>query len=175
MELNKALLILLKKGNEEAFEAIFKQYAPRLYYFILGFSRNKAEAEEIVQDTFVKVWENRSKIDENKNFNTFLMTIAKRIFYNVLKHRIIENKYILALSSSPLHATTEDELERKHLKDHVNLAIAYLSPQQKEILLLRNKGYDNKEIAEYLNISKRTVETHITKAFRLLRSHLKGK
>ena len=176
MELNKALLLLLKKGDEEAFDVIFRQYAPRLYYFVTGFSGNKTEAEEIVQETFVKIWENRGKIDENQNFNTFLVSIAKHIIYNKFKHRMIEKKYVDAILQSPFYATVaENEMDYKYLKDHIGLAISQLPPQQKEILLLRNKGYDNKEIAGFLHISKRTVETHITKAFRLLRSCLREK
>ena len=176
MELSKALLLLLKKGDEEAFDVIFRQYAPRLYYFVTGFSGNKAEAEEVVQETFVKIWENRGRIDENQNFNTFLVTIAKHIIYNKIKHRMVEKKYVDAILQSPFHVTTvEDEMDYKYLKDHIGLAISQLPPQQKEILLLRNKGYTNKEIARVLNISKRTVETHITKAFHFLRSCLKKK
>ena len=176
MELNKALLILLKKGNEEAFDVIFKHYASRLYYFVSGFFGTKVEAEEIVQDTFLKIWEHRDKIDENQNFNTFLITIAKRIAYNKLKHQMIEKKYVNVVLQSPFHTSiVEDELDEQHLKDYIGLALSQLSPQQKEILLLRNKGYANDEIAKHLSISKRTVETHITKALRFLRSRLKGK
>ena len=173
MEQKKALTIL-KKGNKAAFDAIFRLYAPRLYYFVLGFFGNKVEAEEIVQETFIKVWENRAQIDENRNFNTFLVAIAKHIVYNKLKRRMIEKKYVDTVLQSPSHsAVAEDELHDKYLKEHLNLALSQLPPQQKEILRLRNKGYDNEEIAKHLRISKRTVETHITRAYRLLRTHLR--
>jgi len=174
MELNRALLLLLQKGDEEAFDAIFKQYAPRLYYFILSFYDNPAEAEDIVQETFVKIWENKHKIDENKNFNTFLFSIAKHIIYNKLKHLMIEKRYVDMVLQSPFRSfEIEDEMENKSLKDHLGLALSHLPPQQREILLLRNRGFDNNEIAKHLNISKRTVETHTSRAFRTLRIRLK--
>jgi RNA polymerase sigma-70 factor (ECF subfamily) len=169
------LLSLLKKGNKNAFDTLFKKYATRLYFFSLNFF-TKEDAEEIVQDTFVKIWETRDKIDVTQHFNTYLITIAKHLIYNHFRHKVVEqkyNKYILQTSCD--FYSIEHELILKNLKEHIIASIEQLSPQQKEIILLKYNGYDNQSIAEQLHLSKRTVETHINKAFKILRLYLMRK
>ena len=174
MELKEALL-RLKKGETVAFDTVFRQCAPRLYYFVDSYFGNKVEAEEVVQETFIKVWQYREQIDENQSFNTFIITIAKHMVYNKLKHRMVEKRYVDSVWHTSSNSDgVDDELDRKHLREHLEAAISLLPPQQRDILLLKNKGYNNEEIAKNLKISKRTVETHISRAFRLLRTQLKA-
>lgn len=169
------LLGLLKKGNKNAFDTLFKKYAPRLYFFSLNFS-TKEDAEEIVQDTFVKIWETRDKIDVTQHFNTYLIAIAKHLIYNRFRHKVVEQKYSKhILQTSCDFYSVEHELILKNLKEHIIASISQLSPQQKEIILLKYNGYDNQSIAEQLHLSKRTVETHINKAFKMLRLYLTEK
>lgn len=169
----KKLLLSLKQGDKDAFDAIFKKYASRLYFFSLTFFNSRADADEIVQETFVKLWETRYRIDETQSFNTYLITIAKHIIYNQFRHKLVEqkyNEYILQTTGDSY--SIENDLVLKNLKEHMLAGIAQLPPQQREILLLKRKGYDNEEIAGQLNVSKRTVETHINKAFKFLRTYL---
>lgn len=173
MEDDKHLLSLLKKGDRGAFDAIFKKYAPKLYFFSLKFFNSKDDADEIVQETFVRVWKTRGELDENQNFNAYLVTIAKNLIYNVFRRRLVEKKYVeyILLSSTDSYSI-EHELVMRNLKERMLQGIEQLPPQQKEVLLLRNKGYSNDEIAKQLSLSKRTVEAHIGKAFKYLRSYL---
>jgi RNA polymerase sigma-70 factor (ECF subfamily) len=167
------LIISLKKGNRNAFNTLFEKYSPKLYFFVLKTFQNKVEAEEIVQETFLKIWETRHRIDEKQNFNTYLISIAKHLIYDHLRHKAVERKYSQRVQqTSDKSYTVEDEFALESLRDYIIANIELLPPQQKEILLLKNKGYENDEIAERLNLSKRTVETHINRAFKVLRNSL---
>jgi RNA polymerase sigma-70 factor (ECF subfamily) len=167
------LVILLKKGDRNAFNTLFEKYSPKLYFFILKTFQNKVEAEEIVQDTFLRLWETRHRIDEKRHFNTYLISIAKHLIYDHLRHKMVERKYNQRVQkTSDQSYTVEDELASESLRAYIVANIERLPPQQKEILLLKSKGYENDEIAQQLNLSKRTVETHINRAFKFLRNSL---
>ncbi|MDR1951181.1 MAG: RNA polymerase sigma-70 factor [Bacteroidales bacterium] len=173
MNEDSILIISLKKGNRNAFNTLFEKYSPKLYFFILKTFQNKVEAEEIVQDTFLKIWETRRRIDEKQHFNTYLISIAKHLIYDHLRHKAVERKYSQhALQASDKSYSVDDELALESLRDYIIAKIELLPPQQKEILLLKNKGYENDEIAKLLSLSKRTVETHINRAFKSLRNSL---
>lgn len=170
---DKIVLASLKKGDIKAFDVLFKKYSSRLYFFALHFFTSKTDAEEIVQETFVKIWETRERIDENQHFNTYLIAIAKHIIYNHFRHKLVERKYSEQVKQSAVDFySIEEDIAIKNLRSRMLAGMAQLPPQQREILHLRHKGYDNDEIARQLKISKRTVETHIGKAFKYLRIQL---
>jgi RNA polymerase sigma-70 factor (ECF subfamily) len=173
---DRQLIISLKKGNRKAFNALFEKYSPKLHFFTLKSFQNKVDAEEIVQSSFLKIWETRHKIDENQHFNTYLITIAKHIIYDLLRHKLVERKYSqYILQSSDESYSIENDFVLKNLKEYVATSIEHLPIQQREIILLKSKGYDNEEIAKQLKLSKRTVETHINRALKFLRNHLINK
>lgn len=171
----RQLLGALKRGDKQAFDAIFKQYASKLYYFSFELTRSEAEAEEIVQETFLKIWENRKAIDPERHFNSYLITIAKNKIYNSFRRKVVERKYwqangIPAEVSSDVNA--EQELYLEDLRRLLLEGIERLSPQQQEILVLKSRGFNNGEIAEKLGVNKKTVENHVFKAYRQLRNDL---
>ncbi len=163
---------MLKTGNQRVLDVLFKEYSSRLFLFSLRFFNHKSDAEEIVQETFVKIWETREKItpDILLHFNAYVITIAKHLIYNRFRHRLVERKYReLQCNTAATSYTIERDITVKQLKEILLNGIAQLPPQQEKILLLKRQGYDNDEIAEQLQLSKRTVETHINKAFKSLR------
>ena len=165
-----ALIILLKEGNRNAFNILFEKYSPKLYFYTLKTFKNQVDAEEIVQETFLKIWETRHRIDEYQHFNTYLISIAKHLICDLLRHKAVEQKYSnYVLQSFNELYTIEDELALKSLRTYIVDKIELLPVQQKEILLLKSKGFENEEIAARLTLSKRTVETHINRAFKFLR------
>jgi len=171
---DRLLLEALKKGDRAAFNVLFEKYSPKLYFFCLKYLSDKINAEEIVQETFLKIWETRSKIDTSRHFNTWLITIARHIIFDYLRHKMVEWKFNdYALKSFDISADLESEQTEKQLRSYLTKTIEQLPVQQKEVLLLKSKGYDNKEIALRLNLSKRTVETHINRALKVLRIQLK--
>lgn len=169
----RQLLASLKKGDETAFDAIFKKYASDVYYFSFDMMRNEAEAEEIVQETFLKVWEVRRTVDPDLNFSKFLITIAKNKIYNSYRRKVIERKYGRAVDASLNSAANiEQELYLEDLRKLLLKGIDRLLPQQREVLTLKSQGLGNDEISEKLGIPKKTVENHLYKAYRQLRGDM---
>ena len=131
------------------------------------------DAEEIVQETFIKLWETRDKIKVELNFNTYITTIAKNLIYDMFRKKLVEQRYYQKFQSLiQEQLAVENELFRKNLQEVMFDSINKLSEQQREVMMLKCKGFNNDEIAELLGISKRTVEAHLNKAYKKLRQDL---
>ena len=168
-------LTSLQKGDREAFNTLFIKYAPKLYFFVQKYFNGQIEAEEVVQYVFLKIWETRERIDSSKSFNTYIIAIAKHIIFDYLRHEAIKRKFDNYMVRSSKHASDlEDEIAEKNMKEYLWECIEALPFQQKNILLLKSRGYDNDEIAKRLQLSKRTVETHINRAIKYLRSQVRN-
>lgn len=173
---NAKLTKLLKKGDMVAFDLIYNQYCQRLYGFVLKFLKQKEDAEEIVQEVFVKVWESRKKIDVYSSFNSFLFTIAYNSTMSLLRKRMSQQKYIDHLQNIQIINEASDaisELEYNELNEKVQSLVSQLSPRQQEIFnLSRENGLTHAEIAEKLNISVNTVKNHLVSSLKFLRSNI---
>lgn len=166
------LLLRLKSGDKGAFDQLFNRYAPRLGYFCLRLI-SRVDAEEVVQETFLRLWETRDKVDVALNFNTYITTIAKNLIYDMFRRKLVEQRYYQKIQ--PIlqeQLTVENELYKANLQEVMLDRINKLSVQQREVMMLKSKGFNNDEIAGLLGISKRTVETHLNKAYKKLRNDL---
>ncbi len=172
---NKELLLLIQKDDKVAFYNLYERYGKRLYGFVLRFLKQEADAEEIVQEVFIKIWESRSKIDIYSSFESFIFTIAYNATISLLRKRISENKYLKYLKTIQIENTPEiiEEIHYQELNDKVQSLLNELTPRQKEIFTLsREVGLSHSEIAEKLNISVLTVKKHISNTLSFLRSNL---
>lgn len=165
------------KGNDaEAFNYLFDKYAKRLYYFALGYLKTEFEAEEIVQEVFLKIWDKRGELSLEKSFESYLFTIAKNGILNTIRKSKSEEAY---LNYAKLHTESnvllDDELNFRELEKAYKLVIDNLSPRRKEIYLLsREQSMTNVEIAEKLNISVKTVENQMTSAISEIKKNLRS-
>lgn len=174
MQFFEKQLQAVKEGDESAFASLFDEYHPRLYNFCLKYLYNQTEAEDIVQETFISIWETRSKIDPTKPFSTYLIAIAKNKIYNLIKRKYVAEKHQEGLTEFMVQGMSEDD--RALWNDLIALmflSMEHLPERQREILMLRTKGLSNPEIAKHLNISLRTVENHYSRALISLRSVMK--
>ncbi len=172
----KILISQLKKGDHQAFNALFEYYGKKLYYFSLRYFNETADAEEIVQEVFLKVWEKKANIKKDCSFNAFLIKISKNLIYNKLRQKINSQKYQyhLAHQNNFSENTTENDNNFKSLNGLINESIQAMPPQRQEVFRLsREKGQNNGEIARTLNISLSTVENHINKALKTVREFIK--
>ena len=173
---NTELVKLLKDGDMVAFDAIYNKYCHKLYEFVLMYLKQKEDAEEIVQEVFVKIWESRGKIDVYASFESFLFTIAYNSTMSLLRKRISENKsreFLKSLQQFEKDDTAINELAFKELNSKLKSLLDQLTSRQKEIFLLsREEGLTHKEIAQKLKISESTVNNHLVTTLKYLKSHI---
>ena len=165
----KHLLIDLKDGSFQAFERLYNMYSGKLYNFIMRLSSgNQYMAEEVVQSTFIRIWEVREKVDTNASFISFLCTIAKNLLMNMYQRQTVEyvyNEYLLK-SGLDHDSQTEDTIDLRFLNDYIDSLAEELPAQRKKIFILsKRQNYTNKEIAEMMGISESTVATHLAVKF----------
>ena len=172
--LEKELIIALKRGDDKAFTALYKLYWSKVYNFSRLYLSSLAEAEEVVQEVFVKVWESRSFLQDDTNFKNFLFIITRNLIFNQFRKNFNENAYKLTiLNSATTHYDIEDKLCAEDLRDFINKIIMELPPRQQEVFnLSRNQHLSYKEIAARLGISEKTVERHINEAIKYLKKNI---
>lgn len=167
------LLQLLTEGSFPAFEKLYNLYSGKLYNFMMRISSgNRYMAEEVVQQTLIRVWEVREKIDPAENFISYLCTIARNMSMNMYQHQTVEyiyTEYLLKSSSDRDHQT-EENTDLRFLNDYIDSLAEELPPSRKKIFLLsKRRGYTNKEIAAMLGISESTVATQLSLAVKFMR------
>ncbi len=166
-----------------AFNKLYAEYSHRLIRFARSYVMSNEVAEDIVNDSFMYYWENRSTIEE-RNLPAYLLSVVKHRCLNHLNHLAIEEhvkadisslKYWeLQLKITTLEACNPDELMLHEIQVLVQQALNKLPAQTREVLLRsRYRLQSNKEIAAALGISVKAVEYHITKALKMLRIELK--
>lgn len=176
METERDILLKLRNGSPEAFEKLFHKYAGKLYNFILKLSSgNTYLAEEIVQNTFIKVWEMRASLHPDRSLISYLCTIAKNKLINEYEHQTVTyiyREYVLKCHSGTDNVT-ENEIDRTLLEEYIGCLVEKLPPARKQVFMLsRNEMLSNKEIAEQLQISESTVQTQLSKAVAFMKEHL---
>ncbi|MCB2196372.1 MAG: RNA polymerase sigma-70 factor [Bacteroidetes bacterium] len=171
------LIDKVKEGDSKAFEELYYIYSERLYYFALRYLKTKEDAEGLVQEIFIRVWENRNGLKRGLSFNAYLFTIAKNTIFNQHRKKVNENAYKEYLKNyiDQHHNKTENDVVLADMKTRIDKSIESLPPQRKLIFQLsRNEGLSYKEIASKLNISEKTVEAHMRLALKTLRAAVKA-
>ena len=173
---DRVLLEKLKSGNIACFELLYSKYSGKLYNYVLSLSKGDFYlAQEIVQNVFVKIWEIRQHINTEGSFNSFVYTVGRNMFLNVVKSRLQEHLYhdYVVDHEAVLDNSVEKEIEYKMLEEQINRLIEQLPPARRNIYVLsRVKNLPNKEIAALLDISENTVESQLNKATQFMRKNL---
>lgn len=174
------LTISLQKGEKFAYEEIYNDYFGVIYHLSLQYLHDAAIAEEIVQDSFMKLWEIRETLNDQFNIRSFLYTITKNNCLNYLRNRKIAMKHQENLKYLEMQFNYEalekmgNWLEFEALREKIDQAIAALPADLRETFLLsRFDELSYKEIAFKQTICIKTVEARISKALRILRHELK--
>ncbi len=170
-DLVKALI----KGDIEAFDALFARYSGKIFLLGKRYLGTREDAEGLVQEVFIKIWEKKEQIKEHLSFRAYLFTIT----YNTIR-RYFRVKYrkpeLLQEIPEELAAKAEQvatHVEFLELVEEVERAIESLSPRQRQIYKMsRQDGLSHKEIARLLSLRPKTVENHIHEAIRKIREHL---
>lgn len=179
-ELNDMVLIdLLKQDDQAAFTEIYKRYWKRLFAVAANKIDDFTEAEDIVQQLFVTIWERRSQLEILSSLSSYLGVALKyRIFKSLAKasrtaHYSSDQAAVEALEISD--DSTQQWLEFLEVKQRLDQLVATL-PEKCQLVyqLSREQGYSQKQVAEALNISERTVQGHMNRAYKTLKIGLKN-
>lgn len=170
------LISALKTGTEAAYQQLFDLYGKRLYRFAEGYLNDPVEAEEIVQEVFIKIWSVREQLSTIKSFDSYIFTIAKNAILNSIRKAKSKAAYATwAMLHPGKDILLDDELDFNELQKAYRCSVETLSPKRQEVFCLsRDTGLTNREIAEKLGISEKTVENHMTAALAEIRRYLQG-
>ncbi|MCW0484883.1 RNA polymerase sigma factor [Gaoshiqia sediminis] len=174
--IDSVLIDQLQQGDKQAFKALFDKYAVRLYQFSLKYLREKEDAEDLLNEVFLKIWENRQNLRSDLSFQSYLFTIA----YNNIRQRFLkrsrEEKYIQVFAEEYIITSTkdEDQLDYQLFVEKFNKIIDLLPARRKEIFILSyKKEKKNREIAEQLGISEQFVKKQLSIARKFITDKMK--
>lgn len=170
----KELLSQMRDGDVKAFEYIYNSYAPRLYGNILKVVKSPAVTEELLQDTFQRIWEHRGTIDINRSFKAYLFTIARNLVYDYFnrasRQKLVE-QYLKAKVANPVYGFL-NPFEEKESEQLLERAIHQLPPQRKLVYTLcKIEGKSYEDVSETLGISVSTISDHIVKATKAIKAY----
>ena len=170
------LLLKIAQGNEHAFTEIYHRYWKLLFSVAANKLYNLADAEEVVQDVFADLWKRRSSIHIHQSLKSYLAAAVKFQVYSLMNKKYRQRQYEESLQQ---HATAishiEEQYDLKVLQEQLQQTTAGLPERCRLVYeLSREAGLSNKEIAQSLDISEKTVENQMTRALKHLRTSLKS-
>ncbi|MGV8138333.1 MAG: RNA polymerase sigma factor [Mangrovibacterium sp.] len=165
----------LKTGDLNAFNQLFNVYSSRLYHFAYGYLKSKDEAEELVQETFCKVWERKNDLKEEFQFPSYLFAIAFNYVRKYFRSKALLNKYMESGAvRSDQDALINPDVNYSSLREWVDRLVDEMPEKRRAVFIKsRYEGKTATDIAKEMNISKSTVENHLNQALRHLRNCLK--
>jgi len=163
----------IRKGDRDAFKALFDRYHGRLYHYLLRRGVSAAAAEDILQSTFLAVWERRARLDPERSLKSYLYRTCHNRAANHFRDRA---KFDESDNPEPgLSPRQEADLAHAELQDALNMAISKLPERRRAVFeLCFLSGLSYREAAEALEISVKTVENQMGHALRAIRTHLQG-
>ncbi len=163
----------LKTGSKDAFRGLFNEYGPKIFAFALSYLKNKADAEELLQEVFLKLWEKRTSLDASKNIKSFLFKICINQIYDQIRKKNVEQAFVNFSgrnNPSEIDNTWQDVVFHE-MQDNLQRYIADMPNQMQRVFRLsKEDGLSNEEIAKALNLSKRTVENQLYRAVSILKT-----
>lgn len=165
----------LKDGNVEALGYFYRLYERQLYHFLYAYCRDQDLAEEMIQCTFIKVWEKRTHLDHSKSAKNWIYTMAKNLLIDSLRQTKRQEKVWSLYPAIPEQDdSTHNQIIYADYQRMISSVLMKLPKRNQEVFdLSRGQQFSNKEIADQLNISLKAVEKHLTKTLRFLRGVLK--
>lgn len=169
------LWLAVQKNDYSAFERLFHQYYSPLCRYSEGFVGDRAQAEDVVQDTFVYFWEKRSRIELKVSIVACLYTAVRYRSLRILENQVRMQRHFLQLSEYIDHLLNSGYSEEEEKKiEKIRAVMQELPPQCLKVFVMSAlEGKKYSEIASKLSISVNTVKTHMTKAYKILREELR--
>lgn len=175
MEREEISIEKLNKQETEAFHTLYKRYYKALVCYAMRWIGSQEPAEDLVQDLFSSIWENRMTFLSITAFQSYLYNSVRNASLNYLKHQDIEAAYAQQVQENSTQAEAEEEEEdyfEEELYRQLFLLVDQLPVRCREVFLLYMKGKKNEEIATALQISTETVKTQKKRAMQFLRKNM---
>lgn len=171
MDTERELLKKLSEGDISSFDALFIRFYPQVKNFILGFVKNEEDARDLSQDIFLKIWLKREKTEEIDNLRNYLFQMSKNAVFDFFR----QNRSFEPYGKESTLTIKEADSVEAHVEAHdlellLDACVELMPEQRKRVFRMsRTEGLANEEIADRLQISRRTVETHISNALKELK------
>jgi len=172
----KELLALAAQADEGAFTMLFHRYKNKLYGYLFRLTESETLSEDIVQDVFMKLWNDHESLHSIDNFGSYLFRMSKNHVINHFKRMAHETMIMAEMyeQGSFAHNETQDIIALKDVEKLLNEILDKLPAQQKVVYhLSRDEGRTHDEIANLLKISPNTVKNHIVQAMSTIRTQLR--
>ena len=167
------LLLHVAAGDETAFASLLHAYWFGIYQYSLAFLKSSELAEEFTQDVFVRLWQNRSKLTQVRQFADYLFILARNLLFTQLKKKITRHEPLDQESGAEPIWNPDQQLDAKELDELITKAVALLPPQQKSVFqYAHQQKMDYQQVADIMKISKRTVRFHMAAAVAFIRSYI---
>lgn len=180
LERMREITLAIKEGSGDVFRSVYRAEYNNLVYFVNSYTKNKLDAEDIVQETMMAIWESRDSLDPDRNFRSYLYTIARNKSLNYLrdnakrmKDSSLQESENLISSLALSSPSVEEEINALELQEFIERV--YLSLPEKVVntfRMSRQDGLTYSEIAEKLGITTKVVEYHISITLKALRFRL---
>ncbi|WP_343702337.1 sigma-70 family RNA polymerase sigma factor [Chitinophaga sp.] len=176
---DKALFRQIAEGDEAAFRELFHAYIPQLEPLVMHLTKTASVTEDILQETFLRVWLSRNKLPDIENPRSWLLRIVFYQSFSWLRKQAVHHKAVNALSQGQqedeMRSSTEEAVAFTTMLRLVGEAVQQLPAQAKRIYLLsREKGLRIPEIAEQLNLSPNTVKNSLVRSLQAIRKHVEA-
>ena len=173
----KHLLIELSAGSADSFQKLYEQWVPRLYSFVYRYVKSEDVTDDIVQETFLRVWTNRQGLNPSCSFKSYLFTIAYHLLLKELRRQLnnpsmedyVEYEYQMGTSGEYI----ERHIDFEHFQAKLAKAKAKLTPRQREIFELnKEQGLSAADIAARLSITEQVVRNQLSASLKVIRTEL---
>jgi RNA polymerase sigma-70 factor (family 1) len=172
---DEQLMKEIKADNKFAFDTLYRQYSKKLFQFGFSILKSTEETENLIQDVFLNLWENRQKVEKDASVKSYIFTIAYNSAISILRKKSRESQFIEYLESiqDTSMRSCDLDIEYNELSKKLEDIIKELPQRQKEVYLLHKfDGLKYYEIAERLDISVNTIENHMSRALKTIRLKL---
>lgn len=174
---DQELFAKIAQGDEDAYRIVFHAWNSRLFHTVMKLVKSEEEAEEIIQEVFLRLWLQRHTLPSIQTPGAWLHTIASNLALDSLRRKARQQTRlkVIAESGNFDNPEPESQLDAKELQRLIDEAVEKLPASRRHVFILsRRQGLNRSEIAEQLNISESTVKNHLTAALKFIQDYLQN-